>query len=154
MAAETMYLNVFFSSSIYLSSWPMPLHTWSPPKLCEWVDKIFMNCTTLRNYSDSSWYFRFWKFFVRIFSSCSLGKAQENTCIQELGTMTILVRYGGKTVREGFPKKSCCSFGFCPDEGGALHAQIFWHLFLRAFFVYFLQNANNLNFRLFFRLYT
>ena len=88
----------------------MPLHTWSPPKLCEWVDKIFMKCTRLRNYSDSFWYFRFWKFFVRIFSSCSLGKAQENTCIQELGTMTILVRYDGKTVREGFPKKKLLFF--------------------------------------------
>ena len=31
------------------------------------------------------------------------------------------------------PEKSCCSFGFCPNEGGGLLD--FWHLFITAFFV-------------------
>ena len=37
---------------------------------------------------------------------------------------------------KGFPNKSCCSFGFFPNEGGGeFPAQIFWHLFISAFLV-------------------
>ena len=32
-------------------------------------------------------------------------------------------------LREGFTKKSSCSFGFCPNEGGEGPAQIFCPLF-------------------------
>ena len=31
------------------------------------------------------------------------------------------------SLREDIPKKSCCSFGFCPNEGGEGPAQIFVH---------------------------
>ena len=35
-------------------------------------------------------------------------------------------------LREGCPcTENCCSFGFCPNEGGKGRAQIFWHLFSR-----------------------
>ena len=41
-----------------------------------------------------------------------------------------------QTIRDGFMRKKCCSFGFgfCPDEGGGA-AQFFWHLFISAFLV-------------------
>ena len=63
-------------------------------------------------------------------------------------------KYG--TEGEGLLRKKCCSFGFCPNEGGA--AYIFWNLFLSAYLVnerslfyqFLLQNANSLNFKLFF----
>ena len=33
-------------------------------------------------------------------------------------------------------EKSCCSFGFCPNEGGGRRAlSNFWHLFITAFLV-------------------
>ena len=61
------------------------------------------------------------------------------------------------TLREDIPNKCCCSFGFCPIEGGGgpcsnfLASLVhFWSIKR----VYFLQNANNLNFELFLRLYT
>ena len=59
------------------------------------------------------------------------------------------------TIREGLQRKNCCSFGFCPNERGVGPAQIFWHRFISEFLVNkrsFFQNANNLNFNLFFRL--
>ena len=34
--------------------------------------------STFQNFSDSSWYVRFWRFYARIFSSCSLGKKIHN----------------------------------------------------------------------------
>ena len=34
--------------------------------------------STFQNFSDLSWYFRFWRFYARIFSSCSLGKKIHN----------------------------------------------------------------------------
>ena len=57
-----------------------------------------------------------------------------------------------ESVSEGrFPEKNCCSFGFCPNKGGGP-----CHLFISAFLVnkrsLFPPNANNLNFKLFFRL--
>ena len=59
---------------------------------------------------------------------------------------------------EGFPKKSCCSFGFCPNEGGRALPKFFVTFSEMHFWsikgVYFLQNANNLSFKLFFMLYT
>ena len=45
------------------------------------------------------------------------------------------------------PEKSCCSFEFCPNAGGGAlpFSQVhFWSING----VYFLQNANNLNFKL------
>ena len=55
-------------------------------------------------------------------------------------------------LRDVLLRKRMHSFGFCPNEGGrALHN--FWHLLWVHFCsikgVYFLQNANNLNFKLF-----
>ena len=39
-------------------------------------------------------------------------------------------------LREDIPKKCCCSFGFCPNEGqGEGPAQIFCHLFISVFLV-------------------
>ena len=29
------------------------------------------------------------------------------------------------TLKEGFPKKNCCSFGFCPNEGGRALPKLF-----------------------------
>ena len=53
------------------------------------------------------------------------------------------------------PEKSSCSFGFCPNEGQDL-PKFFVHFSLVHFWsikgVYFLQNANNFNFKLFLRL--
>ena len=39
-------------------------------------------------------------------------------------------------IRDGLPKKSSCSFGFCPNEGGgrALPAQIFCPLFINCIY--------------------
>ena len=31
-------------------------------------------------------------------------------------------------IREGILRKMCCSFGFCPNEGGVGSCPIFWHL--------------------------
>ena len=40
-----------------------------------------------------------------------------------------------KVTKGRYPeKKNCCSFGFCPNEGGG-GAQICWHLFISAFLV-------------------
>ena len=39
------------------------------------------------------------------------------------------------SLREGFTKKSCCFFGFCPNEGGGGPCPIFFHLFTNAFLV-------------------
>ena len=36
------------------------------------------HASTFQNFSDSSWYVRFWRFYARIFSSCSLGKKIHN----------------------------------------------------------------------------
>ena len=54
--------------------------------------------------------------------------------------------------REEIAKKGCCSFGFCPNQGGGREgpAQIFLHLFWSIKGVYFLLNANYLNLKLFF----
>ena len=40
-------------------------------------------------------------------------------------------------LREGFTKKSCCSFGFCPNEVGGKGGDcpIFCYLFISAFLV-------------------
>ena len=69
--------------------------------------------------------------------------------------------YSSRTdwVRECFRKKSCCSFGLCPNEGAGRALPKFFVTFSSVHFwsikgVYFLQNANNLNFKLFLRLYT
>ena len=37
-----------------------------------------LHASTFQNFYDSSWYFRFWRFYARIFSSCSLGKKIHN----------------------------------------------------------------------------
>ena len=62
-----------------------------------------------------------------------------------------------KSIWEDIPKKSSCSFGFCPNEGeGGGSCPIFLSPFDKWLIkgVYFLQNANNLNFKLFFWLYS
>ena len=46
-------------------------------------------------------------------------------------------------IRDGLARKNCCSFGFCFNEGGAAPA------FLVNKGVYFLQNANNFNSKLY-----
>ena len=38
-------------------------------------------------------------------------------------------------VREDIPKKWCCSFGFCPNEGGEGPSRICCHIFISAFLV-------------------
>ena len=56
-------------------------------------------------------------------------------------------------LREGFTKKVAVLFNFVQMKGGEGPAQIFCHFFISAFLVnkrsLFLQNANNLNFKLF-----
>ena len=59
------------------------------------------------------------------------------------------------------PEKSCCTFGFFPNEGEGGeegHAQIFCHLLISAFLInersLFPPKCHKLNFKLFFRLYT
>ena len=49
---------------------------------------------------------------------------------------------------DGILRKNCCSFGFFQMRGG-LPAQIFLSLFWPIKGVYFLQNANNLKFKMF-----
>ena len=58
------------------------------------------------------------------------------------------------SLREGFTKKVAVLLDFVQMRGGGGPAQFFSHLFLNALLVYFLQNANNLNSKPFFRLYT
>ena len=63
-----------------------------------------------------------------------------------------------KWVREGVNEKKTFSFGHCPNDGGGVYpCSIFLALFLEVHFwsikrVYFLKNANVLNFLQFFRL--
>ena len=60
------------------------------------------------------------------------------------------------SIREGFMKKIICSFGFCPNEGEERPCPKFLSPFHKCIQcmslkgVYFLQNDNNLNFKLFF----
>ena len=54
-------------------------------------------------------------------------------------------------------EKNCCSFGFCPNQGGGA-AQIFCHIFISVFLankrsLFPPKSANNLNFKLFLGLY-
>ena len=58
-AAGTMYLICFVIFFLCISSWKL-------------------HASTFQNFSDSSWYSRFWRFYARIFSSCSLGKKIHN----------------------------------------------------------------------------
>ena len=56
-------------------------------------------------------------------------------------------------LKDGLPRKNCCSFAFCPNEGGEGPAQFFgtfsWVPFWSIQGVYFLQNTNNFKIRLF-----
>ena len=59
------------------------------------------------------------------------------------------------TISLSFMRKNCCSFGFCPNQGGGRALPKFFGSFSLVHFwsikgVCFLQNANNLNFTLFF----
>ena len=70
--------------------------------------------------------------------------------------MMIIVSMNCKSVDEDarISKGSSCSFGFCPNEGGGGPCPIFLSRFHKLVFwsvkgVYFLQNANNLIFKLF-----
>ena len=40
-----------------------------------------------------------------------------------------------KSIREGLTRKTCCSFGFCPNEWGVGPAHIFCHIFRSVFLV-------------------
>ena len=68
--------------------------------------------------------------------------------------VSIATKRGGCMPYKGqSPEKSSCSFGFCPNEGGEGPAQIFGTFSEVHYWsikgVHFLQNANNLNFKLF-----
>ena len=59
-----------------------------------------------------------------------------------VGIITIMVTIF-IIIRDGFRRKNCCSFGFCPIERGGALPNFFVH-FWSIKGIYFLQNANNL----------
>ena len=68
-------------------------------------------------------------------------------------SLTVKYPFFDNFLRDGFTKKSCCSFGFCPNEGGGVLPNFFatflWVQFWSIKGVYFLQNDNNLISQLF-----
>ena len=91
--------------------------------------------------------------------ACSLmesgHKIGQNTILGEcLRIKTVKITSFMLVIREDIPKKCCCSFGFCSNEGGERALPNSFVTFSKVHFwskkgVYFLQNANNLNFQLF-----
>ena len=65
------------------------------------------------------------KYFFFLFSSiCVFATVTATPSIIQIWKVE------GHDIRYGLPKKSCCSFGFCPNEGGVEGpAQIFCPLF-------------------------
>ena len=56
--------------------------------------------------------------WLRIYNCTVMMQMQKNSeTIRTLG-ITLTFREVGISFREGFTKKSCCSFGNCPNEGG------------------------------------